>query len=78
MIDLYNFKAIEEIARGVIVAVIAAASSAVYAQGVPTSREAIVSLLVGLLPVAYAAIRAALNKTPVTPNGPLVLPPPAP
>ena len=67
MIGLYSFKLIEEVARGVIVAVIAAASAAVYSGGVPTTREGVISLLVGLLPVAYAAFRAALNKTPVTP-----------
>jgi len=67
MINLYDFRTIEEIARGVLTAVIAAASAAIYSQGVPTTRAAIASLLIGLIPVAYAALRAALNATPITP-----------
>lgn len=62
MIGPYSFKAIEEVIRGVAVAVVAAVASAIYSQGVPTTREGIVALLIGVLPIAYAAVRAALTK----------------
>ena len=67
MVSLYQLKVIEEVARGVATAVIAAGSAAIYSQGVPTTRAAIASLLIGLIPVAYAAVRAALNRTSITP-----------
>lgn len=73
---MYVFKLIEEVGRGVAVAVIAAASAAIYDGGVPTTRAAIASLLIGLIPVAYAALRAALANVKLPSKGPVVLPPP--
>ena len=68
MIPQYVFRALEEIARGVAVAVVAYAAAAIVDGGVPASREAALALLTGALPVAYAALRAALNKTVLTPD----------
>ena len=57
----YVFKVAEEVARAVAVAVVFAAGAAIYQQGVPTTRQGIISLLVGLLPVAWAALRTVIS-----------------
>ncbi len=70
MIPTYLPKWLEELARAVAVAVGAYLVTAVSATGIPTTQQAIIALLAGAAPVAWAAIRAALNKTLLTTNGP--------
>lgn len=62
MSKFYQFKVFEEIARAVGVAVGFALVTAVYTQGVPSTKEGLVALLVGLLPVGYAALRKAIAQ----------------
>ena len=61
----YVWKTGGELARAVAVAVIAYAATAINAQGVPETREAIIALLTGALPVIYAAVRAVLARPPI-------------
>ena len=75
-IPLYYFKPLEELARAVLAAVLAYAATAIYVGGVPDSSEAWRALATGALPIAIAALRAALNKTPATPDGEAVELPP--
>lgn len=67
MIPLYIPKWVEEIARGVGVAVLTYVVTSVATTGIPTTQQAIISLITGALPIVWAAIRTALNYTPVTP-----------
>lgn len=67
-IPQYFFKVVEEIARGVGVAVVTYLAAAVVEEGIPTTTDALVALAVGAIPIAYAALRAALNSTPLTPD----------
>ena len=68
-IPLYFFKPLEELGRAVAVAVLAYAATAIYVGGVPDSGEAWRALATGALPIAIAALRAAMYKTPMTPDG---------
>ena len=68
MIPQYIFKIAEEVARAVGVAVVTYVAAAIVNEGVPSSTDALVALAVGALPIAYAALRAALNRTPLTPE----------
>ena len=61
----YTWKWFGELARGVAVAVLAYGAAVVVSEGVPETREAILALLTGALPVAYAAVRLALTKSPI-------------
>lgn len=72
MISDYTFKVAGEVARAVAVAVLAYAAAAIVEGGVPESRETWVALATGALPIIYAAIRAALTKSPIptTPETP--------
>ena len=66
-IPLYYFKPLEELARAVLVAVLAYIATAIVVGGIPDSAETWRALAAGALPIAIAAMRAWLNKTPVTP-----------
>lgn len=72
MISDYTWKTAGEIARAVAVAVLAYAAAAVVENGVPETSDAILALATGALPIIYAAIRAALTKSPIptTPETP--------
>lgn len=61
----YTWKTAGEIARAVVVAVVAYAAAAVVAEGVPSTKETILALLTGALPIAYAAARAAITASPI-------------
>lgn len=69
-IPLYLPKWAEEAVRGVAVAVVLYAATSITASGVPETKEAILSLVSGAAVVAWAAVRAALNKTSLTPTPP--------
>ena len=69
-IPWYVPKWAEEAARGIAVAVFAYAVSAIAANGVPNDSQAIIALVAGALPIAWAALRTALNSTPATPDAP--------
>ena len=75
-IPLYMFKPLEELARAVLVAVLAYAVTAVVTDGLPDSAETWRALAAGALPIAIAALRSGLNKTPLTPDGGLAQLPP--
>ena len=61
----YTWKTAGEIARAVAVAVLAYAAAAIVNEGVPETKDAILALATGALPIVYAAIRAALTKSPI-------------
>lgn len=73
-IPWYVFKPLEELARAVLVGIGAYLVTAVATNGLPTTQEAVIALAVGAVPFAVAAVRAFLNKTPLTPpTAPVVL-----
>ena len=72
MIPNYIPKWVEEVARGVGVAVLTYLVTSIASSGIPTTQEALIALATGALPIIWAAVRTALNYTPVTPP----LPPP--
>ena len=73
MIDLYSFNVRGEVLRAVGSAVIAYVAVAISDKGLPTDQAGWIALAVGAIPIMYAAIRVALNYTPITPPNP---PPP--
>ncbi len=70
MIPLYFPKWVEEAARGVFVAVGGYVVGAIVAGQLQPTRESVAAALPGLITVAWAALRQALNNTPLTPPAP--------
>lgn len=77
MIPQYLFKTFEELARAVVMAVGTYVVMAIASGGLPTTQQAVIALISGAVPIAWAAIRTALDKTPVTNNIPPAVTPQA-
>lgn len=67
-LPLYTFKFWEELGRGVVVAVITYAITAITTGGLPQGQDAWIALATGAGTVVLGAVRDFLNKTPITPD----------